>query len=64
MLQWYASNHVLHHHLKIQTIPALASHVYKKVHTNPLISKLSSITLPNNPHRRLKRKWPKDLLKR
>jgi len=32
-------------------------------HTNLLISILSSITLPNKPTPRLKRKWPRDLLK-
>ncbi|KAF0759433.1 Uncharacterized protein FWK35_00017380 [Aphis craccivora] len=31
-------------------------------HPNPLISNLSSLTLPNNPPRRLKRNWPRDLL--
>lgn len=31
-------------------------------HTNPLITKLSSNTLLNNPPRRLKKKWYRNLL--
>jgi len=31
-------------------------------HSNPFISKLSTRTLPDKPIRRLKRKWPRDIL--
>ncbi|KAL4136298.1 hypothetical protein QTP88_007846 [Uroleucon formosanum] len=65
---WYVSNRSLHKDLKIPTISELASNHYKKFHKNtinhpnPLISNLSSLSLPDNPIRRLKRKWPRDLL--
>lgn len=65
---WYVSNRTLHHDLSIPTIPVLASTHYKKFHSttinhpNPLISNISSLTLPNNPPRRLKRNWSRDLL--
>jgi len=65
---WYVSNLTLHSDLKIPNIHSLASHYYKSFHkntfnhSNPLISNLSSLTLPNNPPRRLKRNWPRDLL--
>jgi len=52
---WNVSDHTLHHHIQIQTPSVPASHMYKRFHnhTNPLISILSSITLPDNPTRRL-----------
>ncbi|KAF0747910.1 Uncharacterized protein FWK35_00025438 [Aphis craccivora] len=65
---WYVSNLTLHSDLKIPNIYTLASHYYKLFHNNtvnhpnPLISNFSSLTLPNNPPRRLKRNWPRDLL--
>lgn len=65
---WYVSNRTLHHDLNLPTISTIASYQYNKLHknfinhTNPLISNLSSRTLPDNPPRRLKRKWPRDLL--
>jgi len=31
-------------------------------HTNPLIKRLSSRAIPDNPQKRLKRSWPRDLL--
>ncbi|KAF0711028.1 putative RNA-directed DNA polymerase, partial [Aphis craccivora] len=31
-------------------------------HNNPLISNLNNLTLPDNPRRRLKRRWCRGLL--
>lgn len=65
---WYVSNRTLHNDLNIPMLTSLASYHYKKFHTNalnhsnPLISKLASLTIPDNPPRRLKRNWPRDLL--
>uniref|UniRef100_A0A2S2QYV7 Putative RNA-directed DNA polymerase n=1 Tax=Sipha flava TaxID=143950 RepID=A0A2S2QYV7_9HEMI len=65
---WFVSNQSLHNDLKILTLPELASQSFKKLHTaiinhqNPLISNLHSLTNPINPLRRLKRRWPRDLL--
>ncbi|KAL1123294.1 hypothetical protein AAG570_002380 [Ranatra chinensis] len=42
------------HHLKI--------HFVKEYIANPLVKKLSSTTLPDNPQRRLKRNWSRDFL--
>lgn len=49
-------------------IGIIAAHYYKSFHkntfslSNPQISNLSSLTLPDNLPRRLKRNWPRDLL--
>lgn len=65
---WYITNSNLHKDLKIQTLNQISKTYYIKFHnklqshTNPLIKKLSSKTLPDNPRRRLKRKWCRDLL--
>ena len=65
---WYVSNLTLHHDFNLPPISSLAAHHYNKFHkntlnhSNPLISNLSSRTIPDNPPRRLKRKWPRDLL--
>jgi len=65
---WYVSNRSLHHDLNVPTISALALYNYNNFHKNvlnhpnPLITKLASKTLPDNPPRRLKRKWPRDLI--
>ena len=65
---WYITNSNLHKDLKIQTLNQISKIYYIKFHnklqshTNPLIKKLSSKTLPDNPQRRLKRKWCRDLL--
>ncbi|KAE9543133.1 hypothetical protein AGLY_003044 [Aphis glycines] len=59
---WYITNKALHKDLKIDTVNQLAKHYYSKFHAqlryhpNPLISHLSSLTLPDNPPRRLKRR--------
>ncbi|KAL4111825.1 hypothetical protein QTP88_015710 [Uroleucon formosanum] len=65
---WYITNKALHKDLKIDTVDQLAQNYYAKFHVklrhhpNPLISHLSSHTLPDNPPRRLKRRWCRDLL--
>jgi hypothetical protein len=65
---WYITNKALHKDLKIDTVDQLAKKYYTKFHSklqhhqNPLISHLSSRILPENPHRRLKRRWCRDLL--
>uniref|UniRef100_A0A2S2PH29 Putative RNA-directed DNA polymerase n=1 Tax=Schizaphis graminum TaxID=13262 RepID=A0A2S2PH29_SCHGA len=65
---WYVSNRSLHHDLNVPTISALALYNYNNFHKNvlnhpnPLVAKLAFKTLPDNPPRRLKRKWPRDLL--
>jgi hypothetical protein len=64
----YVSNSTLHNDLKIITTIELAKTMYKRfhqnlnTHSNTLISNMSSLTLPKNPSRRLKRKWCRDLL--
>jgi len=64
----YISNLTLHTDLKIKTVHEEAVTYYKRFHsklpshTNPLISNLSSLTIPGNPPRRLKRDWCRDLL--
>jgi hypothetical protein len=61
-------NDALHKDLQIPTVNELATRHYKKFHSklhlnqNPLISRMSPITIPNNPLRRLKKKWPRDAL--
>jgi len=65
---WYITNNNLHKDLKVQTLNQIAKIYYARFHnklhshTNPLIIKLSTKTLPDNPQRRLKRKWCRDLL--
>lgn len=65
---WYVSNSTLQNDFKIETVNQLATKHYKKFHSklqshsNPLITELASNSLPNNPPRRLKRKWCRDLL--
>ncbi|KAL4131762.1 hypothetical protein QTP88_009029 [Uroleucon formosanum] len=65
---WYITNNNLHKDLKVQTLNQTAKMYYARFHnklqsrTNPLIIKLSTKTLSDNPQRRLKRKWCRDLL--
>jgi len=62
---WFVSNRTLHHYLNICTISIIGYtkfHGNARNHANPSISNLSSVTTPDNPPRRLKRKWPRDLL--
>lgn len=64
----YVSNLTLHNDFHIKTIYEEAQSFYLRFrirllsHQNPLIKNLSSLTLPGNPRRRLKRKWCRDLL--
>ncbi|KAL4111862.1 hypothetical protein QTP88_015739 [Uroleucon formosanum] len=65
---FYVSNHTLHSDLKIPFVPELAKTHYKRFnsrlahHKNPLISNLSSASIPGSPVKRLKRQWCRDLL--
>jgi len=65
---WYVTNKLLHDDLQIKTVHDTATNFYKRFHEkllmnhNHLISQLASKTLPDNPTRRLKRNWCRDLL--
>ncbi|KAL4125740.1 hypothetical protein QTP88_009980 [Uroleucon formosanum] len=65
---WYVTNKLLHDDLQIKTVQETATNFYKRFHGNllmnhnHLISQLASKTLPDNPTRRLKRSWCRDLL--
>jgi len=65
---WYITNSALHNDLKLSTVNELAKSYYKKFHSklinhsNPFIKNMSSLTLPRNIPRRLKRNWARDLL--
>uniref|UniRef100_A0A023F705 Putative reverse transcriptase rna-dependent dna polymerase n=1 Tax=Triatoma infestans TaxID=30076 RepID=A0A023F705_TRIIF len=65
---FYVSNHSIHTDLNIPFIPELAKTRYNKFHQklsfhpNPLAANLFSTTLPSNPRRRLRRRWPRDQL--
>lgn len=58
---FYISNDILHRDLLIPTIKNVATTLYKRFHLKlanhrkPLIQNLSSLTLPGDPGRRLKR---------
>ncbi|KAL1116709.1 hypothetical protein AAG570_005181 [Ranatra chinensis] len=64
----YVSNLTIHTDLKIPFVKDFIATRYRKFHSklysqpNPLVKKLSSTTLPDNPPRRLKRHWPRDFL--
>jgi len=65
---FYVSNLTLHNDLQIPVVKDLAHTRYtsfhKKLpsHPNPHVQSLASPFLPDNPTRRLKRQWPRDLL--
>jgi hypothetical protein len=65
---FYVSNHTLHKDLYIPFVHDLAIESYNKVHNrlnphpNPLVQNLSLPHLLDNPPRRLKRLWPRDLI--
>jgi len=65
----YISNHTLHTDLHIPKVTDTAKLYYSKFrnrlknHPNPHIKKLLSTSIPGNPPRRLKRQWPRDLIK-
>ncbi|VVC41248.1 Reverse transcriptase domain [Cinara cedri] len=64
----YVSNLILHNDLHMKTIEEESVIYYKRFfsrlanHTNPLIRNLNTLTLPEAPRRRLKRRWCRDLL--
>ncbi|KAL1117158.1 hypothetical protein AAG570_004485 [Ranatra chinensis] len=64
----YVSNLTIHTDLKIPFVKDFIATRYRKFHSklyshsNPLVKKLSSTTLLDNPPRRLKRHWPRDFL--
>ncbi|KAE9541166.1 hypothetical protein AGLY_004411 [Aphis glycines] len=63
----YVSNLTLHNDFCMKTINEEAQSFYLRFrmrllsHQNPLIKNLSSLTLPGNQRRRLKKKWCRDL---
>lgn len=63
---WYVSNYTIHNDLKIPFVTeevhrlSLLYHQRNKDHKNPLIAELNNLP---NVKRRLKKKWPTDLLK-
>jgi len=64
----YISNLTLHNDLHVKTIEEESVIYYKRFfsrlanHINPLIRNLNTLTLPDNPRRRLKRRWCRDRL--
>jgi len=65
---FYVLNDTLHSDLLIPTVQNVTNTLYKRFHLklanhrNPLIQDLSSHTIPDDPGRRLKRIWCRDLL--
>ena len=65
---YYVSNDTLHRDLVIPTVQNVAKIFYKRTHSkflshrNPLISELSTNTIPGDPRGCLKRTWCRDLL--
>jgi len=65
---WFVSNKTLHSDLRINYVNQVTKTAYQKLHkkfsshSNPNISFLASLHIPDNPPRRLKRKWVRDLL--
>lgn len=65
---WFVTNKQLHNDLKVKTVKDVASLYYSRYHSklanhpNNLVTQLGTRTLPNNPLRRLKRSWCRDLL--
>jgi len=65
---WFITNNNLHKDLNIASLSQLNKSHYVYFHSkllhhnNPLIKRLSSFTIPDNPLRRLKRTWPRYLL--
>ena len=65
---FYVLNQVLNKDLNVPLDSEVASSPYKTFHSsfhlniNPLVQTLSSLTLHQNPPRRLNRHWPRDFL--
>jgi len=64
----YVSNLTLHNDMRMKTVEEESVIYYKRFfshlanHKNPLIRNLNTLTLPETPRRRLKRRWCRDLL--
>jgi len=65
---YYVSNHTLHHDLSVPFVVDVAKTYYKRFHNrlsnhrNPLMHDISSLSIPGNLSKRLKRKWCRNLL--
>ena len=65
---YYVTNKLIHKDLNIPFVADLTQNRYASFyskllnHPNPLILNLSSLTIPDNPPRRLKIRWQRDLL--
>jgi len=65
---YFVYNHTLHHNLSIPFVADVAKTHYKRFHNrllnhrNPLMHDISSLTIPGNLPKRLKRKWCRNLL--
>lgn len=65
---FYVSNQTLHNDLAISPVCDVAKTFYRrfnfsaKNHDNPLIKGLALANIPDNPRKRLKRRWCRDLL--
>lgn len=65
---FYVNNQTLHNDLNIPFVHSLAKSRYMNFHSrlpghpNPAVQPLSLPTIPGNPARRLKRRWPRDLM--
>ena len=65
---YFVTNKLIHKDLNITYVSDLAQTRYQSFHSklhnhsNPLVSQLSSHSIPDDPLRRLKRRWPRDLL--
>ncbi|CAH1391417.1 unnamed protein product [Nezara viridula] len=65
---FYVTNDIIHKDLNVPYVSDLAQSRYPSFHNKllnhpkPLISNLASSSIPDNPPRSLKRRWPRDLL--
>lgn len=65
---FYVNNRTLHNDLHVPFVQTTISKLYKRFHSklighpNYAVHSLSTVHLPDNPHRRLKRRWSRDLL--
>lgn len=66
---FYVSNATLHHDTNMTLVTDTARQAYNALHTtfqqhtNPLVSIMRVRVIPGNPERRLRRNWPRDLLR-
>ena len=65
---YFVTNKLIHTDLNVPYVADLAQTRYLSLHSklrnhsNPLVSRLASHSIPDNPPRCLKRIWPRDLL--